>query len=69
MACISAGLFAIAISLGKAQTCVLLAGGGIKCWGLNADGQLGIGNLIVQAYPAAVSLSFDPSWGSSAGDI
>lgn len=35
---------AIAISLGLAHGCALLDGGGLKCWGVNAQGELGLGD-------------------------
>jgi alpha-tubulin suppressor-like RCC1 family protein len=33
------------VSLGGAHTCVLFAEGGVRCWGCNADGQLGKAGL------------------------
>jgi cysteine-rich repeat protein len=35
---------AIAISAGMAHTCVILASGAVKCWGLNSFGGLGLGD-------------------------
>jgi len=35
-----------AVSAGDAHTCAILNDDSLKCWGLNASGQLGIGNLL-----------------------
>jgi alpha-tubulin suppressor-like RCC1 family protein len=40
----AAGPRAVQLALGEAHTCVLLADGGVRCWGLGADGRLGLGN-------------------------
>ena len=34
----------MAIDAGEEHTCVLLASGGLRCWGLAAFGRLGYGN-------------------------
>ena len=41
---VNLGATATAISAGHTHTCALLNNGGIKCWGHNAKGQLGIGS-------------------------
>ncbi len=38
------GESASVVALGSDHTCVIVSGGGIKCWGGNGHGQLGIGN-------------------------
>lgn len=43
-------------SVGFGYVCVLLANGGVECWGQNTEGQLGINSFINQ--PAPVPLSF-----------
>ncbi len=50
-----AGVSATAIALGASHTCAIEAGGGVKCWGLNDYGQLGIGSTLQQASPVAVA--------------
>ncbi len=42
----TSGVNAIALSLGYGHTCVIVAGGGVKCWGLNDHGQLGIRSTV-----------------------
>ena len=46
--------FAIKIVCGGDHSCALLRDGSIVCWGLNSNGQLGIGNTIDQYSPTAV---------------
>ena len=41
---LGAGRTAKAISVGDAHTCVILDDNSVKCWGNNADGQLGLGD-------------------------
>jgi alpha-tubulin suppressor-like RCC1 family protein len=37
---------AVGISSGGDHWCALLGNGGVRCWGVNANGQLGIGTLV-----------------------
>ncbi len=45
---------AVVIALGQSHTCVIMTGGGIKCWGYNGYGQLGNGGTSQYYYPANV---------------
>jgi alpha-tubulin suppressor-like RCC1 family protein len=38
------GRTAVAVATGNRSTCVILDTGAVKCWGLNANGELGYGN-------------------------
>lgn len=59
---------ATSVSAGGEHTCVVVssgAGASIRCWGLNANGQLGDGTQTSRAFPTLVTASSDP-W-STAG--
>jgi len=44
----------VSISVGNEHSCARMANNGIKCWGLNSDGQLGDGSVIGRAVPVDV---------------
>jgi hypothetical protein len=48
------GISSIAIALGYGHTCVIVTEGGVKCWGYNDRGQLGIGSTNNQYSPSDV---------------
>ncbi len=54
-----AGLSAVTITAGYYHTCAIAIGGGVKCWGYNEQGQLGIGSYEDQNWPADVRMKGD----------
>ena len=46
---------AVAVHAHGDHSCALLTGGGIDCWGLNDDGQLGTGDTSTKLTPTGVT--------------
>ncbi len=49
------GIATVAIAIGRWHTCAIVTGGGVKCWGANSDGQLGIGSTEASTQPTDVA--------------
>lgn len=56
---------ATAIDAGGDHTCALIDGGAVRCWGGNADGQLGDGTTTNRFTPVAVAAWAAGSWRSA----
>jgi alpha-tubulin suppressor-like RCC1 family protein len=52
---IFSGVSAVAIALGEYYSCAIVSEGGVKCWGDNGFGQLGIGSTSDATRPADVA--------------
>lgn len=51
----SPGATASTVGAGRSHTCAVLNGGGVKCWGNNSKGQLGIGSTRTALNPTSVA--------------
>ena len=60
------GGYVTAVSAGSSHTCVITMDAGLKCWGNNYIGQLGIGSTANQYNPQTVSLGSGGSLGPGA---
>ena len=63
------GYSAVSIALGQHHTCAIVTGGGVKCWGYNDYGQLGIGSSSSQYSPVDVGLGGMPRYFSPQHDF
>ena len=53
---VGSGLTAESLAYGQMYGCVVLSNGSLKCWGYNANGQLGDGTTANKDAPVAISL-------------
>ena len=54
---IGLGSGVLAVGAGREHTCAVLVGGSLKCWGWNAQGELGDGSLVDRLTPVTVASS------------
>lgn len=59
---------AVAVEAGGGYTCALVRDGSVRCWGWNANGQLGNGSAVNSREPAEVAGLAGPAQSVSAGD-
>lgn len=45
----------VKLSAGAYHSCALLKDGTVKCWGVNSDGQLGTGDIVIRRAPVSVT--------------
>jgi alpha-tubulin suppressor-like RCC1 family protein len=50
---LGAGRVALQLSAGAGHTCAMLDTGAVRCWGNNASGQLGVGDINLRSSPGA----------------
>ena len=66
---LGSGRTAVAISAGGWHTCAILDDGSVKCWGLNNNGQLGLGSSIGTIEPTPPTTPIDLGSGRTAVSI
>ncbi|HET6347288.1 MAG TPA: hypothetical protein VFH51_20315, partial [Myxococcota bacterium] len=55
------GRTARAVRVSQRYTCVVLGDGDVKCWGINANGELGLGDTVNRTAPSALTVDFGVS--------